>query len=69
MQRQSDNRHHLITQVRVRLVVVYVMLMTACPYGEQGVAFLSRYRELRGDTAEGLDEVEYNFGRVFQQLG
>lgn len=37
--------------------------------GEQGVAFLSRYRELRGDTAEGLDEVEYNFGRVFQQLG
>ncbi|KAI0738457.1 TPR-like protein [Daedaleopsis nitida] len=48
MQRQSDNRHHLITQ---------------------GVAFLTRYRELRGDTAEGLDEVEYNFGRVFHQLG
>lgn len=35
----------------------------------QGMAFLTRYRELRGDTAEGLDEVEYNFGRVFHQLG
>ncbi|TBU44059.1 TPR-like protein [Dichomitus squalens] len=48
MQRQSDNRHHLIAQ---------------------GMAFLTKYRELRGETAEGLDEVEYNFGRVFQQLG
>ncbi|KAM5536661.1 hypothetical protein V8D89_009756 [Ganoderma adspersum] len=48
MQRQSDNRHHLITQ---------------------GMAFLTKYRELRGEMAEGLDEVEYNFGRVFQQLG
>ncbi|RPD58991.1 TPR-like protein [Lentinus tigrinus ALCF2SS1-7] len=48
MQRQSDNRHHLITQ---------------------GMAFLTRYRELRGETAAGLDEVEYNFGRVFHQLG
>ncbi|KAL7280359.1 hypothetical protein ACG7TL_005282 [Trametes sanguinea] len=33
------------------------------------MAFLTRYRELRGESAEGLDEVEYNFGRVFQQLG
>ncbi|KAI0642215.1 TPR-like protein [Trametes meyenii] len=48
MQRQSDNRHHLIAQ---------------------SMAFLTRYRELRGDTAEGVDEVEYNFGRIFQQLG
>ncbi|CDO69335.1 hypothetical protein BN946_scf184746.g16 [Trametes cinnabarina] len=48
MQRQSDNRHHLITQA---------------------MAFLTRYRELRGESAEGVDEVEYNFGRVFQQLG
>ncbi|KAI0629317.1 TPR-like protein [Trametes polyzona] len=48
MQRQSDNRHHLITQA---------------------MAFLTRYRDLRGDTAAGLDEVEYNFGRVFHQLG
>ncbi|KAI0333808.1 TPR-like protein [Cubamyces sp. BRFM 1775] len=48
MQRQSDNRHHLITQA---------------------MAFLTQYRNLRGDTGEGVDEVEYNFGRVFQQLG
>ncbi|KAI0820756.1 TPR-like protein [Trametes gibbosa] len=48
MQRQSDNRHFLITQA---------------------MAFLTRYRELRGDCAQGLDEVEYNFGRVFHQLG
>ncbi|KAI0372638.1 TPR-like protein [Pilatotrama ljubarskyi] len=47
MQRQSDNRHHLITQA---------------------MAFLTRYRELRGDT-QGTDEIEYNFGRVFHQLG
>ncbi|KAI0730796.1 TPR-like protein [Earliella scabrosa] len=48
MQRQSDNRHHLITQA---------------------MAFLTRYRELRDMTQDGHDEVEYNFGRVFQQLG
>ncbi|KAI0664249.1 TPR-like protein [Cubamyces menziesii] len=48
MQRQSDNRHHLITQA---------------------MAFLTHYRNLRGDTGQGVDEVEYNFGRVFQQLG
>ena len=35
----------------------------------QSMAFLTKYRELRGETAEGVDEVEYNFGRVFQQLG
>lgn len=33
------------------------------------MAFLTKYRELRAETTEGLDEVEYNFGRVFQQLG
>lgn len=48
MQRQADNRHHLITQ---------------------GVAFLSRYRGLRKDSSGATDEVEFNFGRVFQQLG
>ncbi|KAJ6571874.1 hypothetical protein B0H19DRAFT_1131683 [Mycena capillaripes] len=47
MQRNSDNRHHLITQ---------------------GVSFLTRYRELRQEpTSAG--EVEFNFGRAFQQLG
>ncbi|KAI0063565.1 TPR-like protein [Artomyces pyxidatus] len=48
MQRQADNRHHLITQA---------------------MAFLSRYRELRQADAHGMDEVEFNFGRAFQQLG
>ncbi|KAI0031922.1 TPR-like protein [Vararia minispora EC-137] len=48
MQRQADNRHHLITQA---------------------MAFLTRYRELRKGDPAGLDEVEFNFGRAFQQLG
>ncbi|KAF9269641.1 TPR-like protein [Marasmius fiardii PR-910] len=48
MQRQSDNRHHLITQ---------------------GLAFLSQYRKLRQSDGIYLGEVEFNFGRTFQQLG
>ncbi|KAJ3795759.1 hypothetical protein GGU11DRAFT_209264 [Lentinula aff. detonsa] len=48
MQRQSDNRHHLIAQ---------------------GLAFLSKYRSLRSVDPARLSEVEYNFGRMFQQLG
>ncbi|KAF5389367.1 hypothetical protein D9757_004269 [Collybiopsis confluens] len=48
MQRQSDNRHHLIAQ---------------------GMAFLSKYRSLRAADPARVCEVEYNFGRMFQQLG
>jgi len=48
MQRQSDNRHHLVAQA---------------------MAFLTRYRALRQAEAAESDEVEYNFGRAFQQLG
>ncbi|KAI0269808.1 TPR-like protein [Gloeopeniophorella convolvens] len=48
MQRQSDNRHHLIAQA---------------------MAFLTRYRALRQSDEAESDEVEYNFGRAFQQLG
>ncbi|TFY64254.1 hypothetical protein EVJ58_g2743 [Rhodofomes roseus] len=48
MQRQADNRNHLVTQ---------------------GMAFLSRYRTIRGTHSEDVDEVEFNFGRAFQQLG
>ncbi|EPQ55553.1 TPR-like protein [Gloeophyllum trabeum ATCC 11539] len=49
MQRQADNRHHLVAQ---------------------GLAFLSRYRTLRTNLSPNLlDEVEFNFGRAFQQLG
>ncbi|KDR78033.1 hypothetical protein GALMADRAFT_245006 [Galerina marginata CBS 339.88] len=48
MQRQSDNRHHLVVQA---------------------MAFLSKYRKLRGVDDQGVREVEYNFGRTFHQLG
>ncbi|KAF7979955.1 hypothetical protein HWV62_40398 [Athelia sp. TMB] len=48
MQRQADNRHHLVAQ---------------------GLAFLSRYRNLRKAVPGGVHEVEFNFGRAFQQLG
>jgi len=48
MQRQSDNRHHLVVQ---------------------SMAFLSKYRNLRGENTQGMHEVEYNFGRMFHQLG
>ncbi|CAE7227038.1 unnamed protein product [Rhizoctonia solani] len=49
MQRQADNRNHMVTQ---------------------GFAFLSKYRSLRasGGTLK-VEEVDYNLGRAFQQLG
>lgn len=46
MQRQSDNRHHMIAQ---------------------GLAFIQRYKEIR--KGENIEEVDYNFGRLFHQLG
>ncbi|KAJ7927521.1 TPR-like protein [Mycena leptocephala] len=48
MQRQSDNRHQLITQA---------------------MALLARYRHLRTEQLDGVGEIDYNFGRAFQQLG
>ncbi|KAJ6488044.1 hypothetical protein C8R45DRAFT_264401 [Mycena sanguinolenta] len=48
MQRQSDNRHHLITQ---------------------GLSLLTRYRQLRTEQLNSVGEIDYNFGRAFQQLG
>ena len=33
------------------------------------MAFLSKYRNLRRETDQGVREVEYNFGRTFHQLG
>ncbi|KAF7360402.1 hypothetical protein MVEN_00770100 [Mycena venus] len=48
MQRQSDNRHHLITQA---------------------MALLARYRQLRAEQPDGVGEIDFNFGRAFQQLG
>ncbi|KAG9007114.1 transcription factor TFIIIC subunit tfc4 [Tulasnella sp. 427] len=46
MQRQSDNRHHMIAQA---------------------FAFLQRYKEIRKE--DHVEEVEYNLGRLFHQLG
>jgi general transcription factor 3C polypeptide 3 (transcription factor C subunit 4) len=49
MQRQADNRNHLIAQ---------------------GMACLSQYRTARRQAGEHvLPEIEFNFGRAFQQLG
>ncbi|KAF8597842.1 TPR-like protein [Ceratobasidium sp. AG-I] len=49
MQRQSDNRNHMVTQ---------------------GFAFLSKYRSMRAEVGPlQAEEVEYNLGRGFQQLG
>lgn len=66
MQRQADNRNHLITQVCLASV------RSACSLADcaaQGMAFLSRYRNIRGAHSRDVDEVEFNFGRAFQQLG
>ncbi|KAF8704762.1 TPR-like protein, partial [Rhizoctonia solani] len=49
MQRQADNRNHMVTQ---------------------GFAFLSKYRTIRAcESALKSEEVDYNLGRGFQQLG
>ena len=66
MQRQADNRHHLIAQVRCFLF----SQSSICDIRFlQGMAFLSRYRTLRKSTPGGLGEIEFNFGRIFHQLG
>ncbi|KAJ7259647.1 TPR-like protein [Mycena rebaudengoi] len=48
MQRQCDNRQHLIVQA---------------------MGFMSRYRNLRAVDGDHVVEVEFNFGRLFHQLG
>ncbi|KAG8773624.1 transcription factor TFIIIC subunit tfc4 [Ceratobasidium sp. 428] len=49
MQRQADNRNHMVAQ---------------------GFAFLHKYRTLRGgDGPLQMEEVDYNIGRGFHQLG
>ncbi|KAJ7749292.1 TPR-like protein [Mycena maculata] len=48
MQRNSDNRPHLIAQ---------------------GMGFLAQYGQLRHEQSGDTGEVEFNFGRTFQQLG
>ncbi|KAF9647358.1 TPR-like protein, partial [Thelephora ganbajun] len=48
MQRQADNRHHIIAQ---------------------SLAFMSQYRKIGAPDPDGAQEVEYNFGRLFHQIG
>lgn len=65
MQRQSDNRHHLIAQVRKW--DDFRRLFLTCL---QGMVFLSHYRRIRKQDGDPvLPEIEFNFGRAFQQLG
>jgi hypothetical protein len=33
------------------------------------MALLARYRHLRTEQLDGVGEIDYNFGRAFQQLG
>lgn len=56
----------MITQVRV---LPSHLAEIATNFLIKGFAFLSRYRKLRGGQDEDVDEVDYNFGRAFQQLG
>jgi hypothetical protein len=67
MQRQSDNRQHLIAQVRAKSF--HHVFQSTDDFGMQGLAFLSQYRNLRGIDSRTKREVEYNFGRTFHQLG
>ena len=67
MQRQADNRNYLVTQVNS---TPYTRAASSADI-VKAFGFLARYRSLRGSTAddEFADEVEYNFGRAFHQLG
>ena len=71
MQRQADNRHHLITQVRPVSSILFSVPPVESDFGcaTQGLAFLTQYRTLRGTDTSTLDEIEFNLGRAFHQLG
>lgn len=65
LQRQCDNRHHLVTQVVLfRNYWVYRKLTH-----DQAIAFLARYRSLRAVHGDHTVEIEYNVGRTFHHLG
>jgi general transcription factor 3C polypeptide 3 (transcription factor C subunit 4) len=65
MQRQCDNRHHLITQVDLLGPLSISELIVV----RKAIAFLARYRALRVKSGNHLVEIEYNVGRTFHQLG
>ncbi|KAJ7848411.1 hypothetical protein B0H13DRAFT_2361910 [Mycena leptocephala] len=64
MQRQCDNRHHLITQVDLLGPLSISELIVV----RKAIAFLARYRALRVKSGNHLVEIEYNVGRTFHQL-
>ena len=64
MQRQADNRHHMIAQVGLFPACVKLILSSF-----QGLAFMSQYRKIRARDSDSTQEVEYNFGRLFHQIG
>lgn len=69
MQRQADNRNFLITQVRLYRSAPRCFCNR--PMIPQAMGFMSKYRALRGpgDDDPKADEIEYNFGRAFHQIG
>jgi len=64
MQRQADNRHHMIAQVGSLNPPNGPILSS-----RQSLAFMSQYRKIRAQDPHGAQEVEYNFGRLFHQIG
>jgi general transcription factor 3C polypeptide 3 (transcription factor C subunit 4) len=65
MQRQADNRHYMIAQVGAGALLLH-------PFHEpipQSLAFLTQYRSIRLKDQANIDEVEFNFGRAFHQIG
>jgi general transcription factor 3C polypeptide 3 (transcription factor C subunit 4) len=71
MQRQADNRHYMIAQVCEMLFLseMTAFLIISCEYLLQSLAFLSQYRSIRLKDNANVDEVEFNFGRAFHQIG
>ena len=65
MQRQADNRHYMIAQVNADFSYAGSDLLKT----SQSLAFLSQYRNIRLQDQANIDEVEFNFGRAFHQIG
>jgi len=63
-QRQADNRHHMVAQVGSLNTPNGPILSS-----RQSLAFISQYRKIRAQDPHGAQEVEYNFGRLFHQIG
>lgn len=69
MQRQADNRHYMIAQVGTDILMSDWFSHTFHLFLPQSLAFLSQYRNIRLKDQANVDEVEFNFGRAFHQIG